>query len=82
MEQKVLERYLRWVNEKSLAQEDKEELLKIKDDEKEITERFIADLEFGTGGLRGVMAMGTNRMNKYVIRHASQGFANFLLKLQ
>ena len=80
MEQKVLERYLRWINEKSLAQEDREELLKIKDDEKEITERFIADLEFGTGGLRGVMAMGTNRMNKYVIRHASQGFANFLLK--
>jgi len=79
MEKLVLEKYNRWLNEKRLSNEEKEELLSIANNEKEITERFIADLEFGTAGLRGVMAMGTNRMNKYVIRHASQGLAQYLL---
>ena len=79
MEKLVLEKYNRWLNEKRLSKEEKEELLSIANNEKEVTERFIADLEFGTAGLRGVMAMGTNRMNKYVIRHASQGLAQYLL---
>ena len=79
MEKIVLEKYNRWLNEKRLSNEEKKELLSIANNEKEITERFIADLEFGTAGLRGVMAMGTNRMNKYVIRHASQGLAQYLL---
>ena len=48
-------------------------------DEKEIEDRFWRDLEFGTGGLRGVMGAGTNRMNKYIIRKATRGFANYLL---
>ena len=48
-------------------------------DEKEIEDRFFRDLEFGTGGLRGVMGAGTNRMNKYIIRKATRGFANYLL---
>ena len=79
MEKFILEKYNRWLNESRLSEKEKEELRLIADDEKEIKERFIADLEFGTAGLRGVMAMGTNRMNKYVIRHASQGLAQYLL---
>lgn len=80
MEQKVYTKYQEWLNYPGLKQEEREELLAIRDNEKEITERFIADLEFGTAGLRGVMAMGSNRMNVYVVRHATQGLANFLLK--
>ena len=79
MEKFILEKYNRWLNESRLSEKEKEELRLIANDEKEIKERFIADLEFGTAGLRGVMAMGTNRMNKYVIRHASQGLAQYLL---
>ena len=80
MDKTILNRYERWINSPALSKEEKEELLALKNNEKEIAERFVADLEFGTGGLRGVMALGTNRMNKYVIRHASQGLANYLLK--
>ena len=80
MEKFVIEKYNRWLNEKRLSEEERQELKSIANDEKEIRERFIADLEFGTAGLRGVMAMGTNRMNKYVIRHASQGLAQYLLE--
>ncbi len=80
MDQKIKDKYLSWLNSNALTNEEKEELLAIKDNEKEIIDRFNADLEFGTAGLRGVMALGSNRMNKYVIRHASQGLANYLLK--
>lgn len=80
MKKEILAKYNRWLNEKTLSEEERAELESIKDDEKEIKERFIADLEFGTAGLRGVMSMGTNRMNKYVIRHATQGLAEYLLK--
>lgn len=80
MEKYVLEKFERWLNEKSLSEVERKELEELKGNEKEIEERFIADLEFGTAGLRGVMAMGTNRMNKYVIRHATQGLAEYLLK--
>lgn len=79
MENKILEKYNRWLNAEQLSKEEKAELISIENDEKELKERFIADLEFGTAGLRGVMAMGTNRMNKYVIRHAAQGLAQYLL---
>ena len=79
MENKILEKYNRWLNVEQLSKEEKAELISIENDEKELKERFIADLEFGTAGLRGVMAMGTNRMNKYVIRHAAQGLAQYLL---
>lgn len=78
MDTKIKNRYLEWLNAKQLTNEEKEELKKL--NENEIEERFVSDLEFGTGGLRGVMDLGTNRMNKYVIRHASQGLANYLLK--
>jgi phosphoglucomutase len=52
----------------------------IKNDHKELVEAFYTDLEFGTGGLRGIMGVGTNRMNKYTVGMATQGFANFLKK--
>ena len=79
MNKDIKARYENWINAKELTKEEKEELLSLKNDENEIEDRFISDLEFGTGGLRGVMGLGTNRMNKYVIRHASQGLANYLL---
>ena len=79
MEKKIEQKFNEWLNSEALSKEEKAELLAIKDNEKEITEKFIADLEFGTAGLRGVMAVGTNRMNRHVIRHATQGLANFLL---
>lgn len=78
MDKKIENRYLEWLNAKQLTNEEKEELKNL--NENEIEERFVSDLEFGTGGLRGIMDLGTNRMNKYVIRHASQGLANYLLK--
>ena len=56
----------------------KKELLAIKDNEKEIEDRFYKELEFGTGGLRGVIGAGTNRMNIYTVKRATQGFADYL----
>ena len=58
----------------------KEELLAIRNDDKEVEDRFYKDLEFGTGGLRGVIGAGSNRMNIYTVRKASQGLANYILK--
>ena len=58
----------------------KAELEAIREDEKEIEDRFYRDLEFGTGGLRGVIGAGTNRMNIYTVRKASQGLANYILR--
>ncbi|NLX90758.1 MAG: phospho-sugar mutase [Firmicutes bacterium] len=67
-----------WLNSEALDEESKKELLQIKDNKDEIMERFAAELEFGTGGLRGIMAAGTNKMNKYVIRRTTQGLANYI----
>ena len=58
----------------------KKELLEIKDDEKEIEDRFYKELEFGTAGLRGVIGAGTNRKNKYTVGKATQGLANYILE--
>ena len=80
MLKEVEQRYNLWLNEPSLSSDEKAELIFIKDNENEITDRFISDLEFGTGGLRGVMGVGTNRMNRFVIRRATQGLAQYLLK--
>ena len=80
MDKRIKEEYLRWCNS---ALEDKDlvqELDSIKDDENKIEDAFYRDLEFGTGGLRGVLGAGTNRMNIYVIRKASQGLANYINK--
>ena len=73
-------RYLAWLEGEFFDDATKKELLSIKDDEKEIEERFYKDLEFGTAGLRGVMGYGTNRMNKYTVGKATQGLANKILK--
>jgi len=58
----------------------KQELLSITDDENEIKERFYKNLEFGTAGLRGILGAGTNRMNVYTVRQATQGLADCLLQ--
>lgn len=74
--------YQEWLNSSLLSKEEKAELLAIKDNDNQIKERFYRDLEFGTGGLRGVMEVGTNRMNRFIIRRATQGLANYLNKKQ
>lgn len=74
-----MEKYTQWLSEDSLAPELKEELLRIKDNDNEIKERFGAELAFGTAGLRGIIAAGTNRMNIYVVRRATRALAEYLL---
>lgn len=74
------EEYRFWLEDAYFDAATKEELQAIAGDEKEIEDRFYRDLEFGTGGLRGVIGAGTNRMNVYTVRKASQGLANYILK--
>ena len=69
-----------WCNNSIFDEETKQELLTIKDNKEEIKDRFYKDLEFGTAGLRGVIGIGTNRMNKYTVTKATQGLANFIIK--
>lgn len=69
-----------WLKDSYFDEDTKKELRNIAEDEKEIEERFYRNLEFGTGGLRGVIGAGTNRMNIYTVRKATQGLANFILK--
>ena len=71
------EKYNEWINSDIISEEIKNELKNIKD-EKEIEDRFYKDLDFGTGGLRGVIGAGSNRMNIYTVSKATQGFANYL----
>ena len=73
------EAYQEWLTSPVFDEKTKEELRSIANDEKEIQERFYMDLEFGTAGLRGVIGAGTNRMNPYVVRKATQGLANYIL---
>ena len=70
--------YQKWLSSEVLTAEEHAELEAIKDDPKEIESRFYGPLEFGTAGLRGTMAMGLHHMNLYVVRHATQGFANVI----
>lgn len=69
-----------WLEDSYFDDATKQELLAIRNDEKEVEDRFYRDLEFGTGGLRGVIGAGTNRMNIYTVRKATQGLANYILK--
>lgn len=71
------EKYNEWISSSTISEEVKEELRAIKD-EKEIEDRFYKELEFGTGGLRGIIGAGTNRMNVYTVGKATQGFADFI----
>ncbi len=74
------EQYDFWLNDSYFDDATKAELAAISGDEKEIEDRFYKELEFGTGGLRGVIGAGTNRMNIYTVRKATQGLANYILK--
>lgn len=74
------EKYEEWLNNPNFGEEVKRELESIKDNEKEIEDRFYKDLEFGTAGLRGVVGYGTNRMNKYTVGKATLGLAEFIIK--
>ncbi len=71
--------YASWLDSAALTDSEREELRAIAADEKEIESRFFSQLEFGTAGLRGIMGTGFYRMNKYVIRHATQSFAEVIL---
>ena len=68
-----------WLEDDYFDEDTKKELLAIRNDDKEVEDRFYRDLEFGTGGLRGVIGAGTNRMNLYTVRKATQGLANYIL---
>ena len=73
-----MQEYQKWLTSGALTAEEQAELEAIKDDPKEIESRFYGPLEFGTAGLRGTMAVGLHHMNIYVIRHATQAFANVI----
>ena len=75
-----LDEFKRWCESEEFDAETKAELESIRDDEKEIEDRFYKELEFGTAGLRGVIGAGTNRMNKYTVGKATQGLANYILE--
>lgn len=75
-----MEQFNFWLEDDYFDQETKNELLAIRNNEGEIEDRFYKDLAFGTGGLRGVIGAGTNRMNVYTVRKATQGLANYIIK--
>ena len=72
---------MQWLESDYMDEATKEELRQIAGDEKEIEERFYTELEFGTAGLRGIIGAGCNRMNEYTVRKATQGLANYILKV-
>ena len=72
--------YQEWLDNPYFDEATKEELRSIRNDENEIKERFYTELEFGTAGLRGVIGAGTNRMNIYTVRKATQGLANYIIR--
>ncbi|WP_352399636.1 phospho-sugar mutase [Anaerotignum sp.] len=73
-----MKRYQQWLEDPTIDEETKAELRHISQNEKEIKERFYKDLEFGTGGLRGIIGMGSNRLNSYTVGKATQGLANYI----
>lgn len=74
------EKYNQWLMDDCFDAETKKELGAIAEDDNDIKERFYKDLEFGTGGMRGIIGAGTNRLNYYTIGRATQGFANYIRK--
>ena len=78
MSENYKQKYNKWLQSEYIDENTKQELRLIKNDEQEIEDRFYKDLEFGTGGLRGIMGAGTNRMNLYTVRKATQGLANYI----
>jgi len=75
-----METYRFWLEDPYFDEQTRQELLALAEDTKEIEDRFYKELDFGTGGLRGVIGAGSNRMNIYTIRKATQGLANYILK--
>ena len=73
-------KYHKWLQDPAISEKDKQELRALQGNEKEIEDRFYKDLEFGTAGLRGVIGIGTNRMNQYTVTKATQGLANYIVK--
>ncbi|KKO51576.1 phospho-sugar mutase [Paenibacillus sp. DMB20] len=80
MSQKTMETVQRWLNDPTVDEETKKELRSLENDPLELEERFYRDLEFGTGGLRGIIGAGSNRINKYTVGRATQGFARYILE--
>lgn len=80
MEEEYLKKYKEWLENPIIDKEDKEDLKAIRNDNEEIKDRFYKDLEFGTAGLRGIIGIGTNQMNKYTVGKATQGLANYIVK--
>jgi len=79
--EKYIEKYNEWMESSFFDEETKKELSRIKDNEEEIKDRFYKELSFGTAGLRGIIGAGLNRMNKYTVGRATQGLANYILKV-
>lgn len=77
---KVKEKVQEWLNDPTIDDQTKEELRRLQDNPAELEDSFYRDLEFGTGGLRGVIGVGSNRMNVYTVGLATQGFAQYILK--
>ena len=75
-----LEKYNKWCSDEVFDEESRKELLDLIGNDEEIKDRFYKDLEFGTAGLRGIIGMGSNRMNKYTVGKATQGLANYIVK--
>jgi phosphoglucomutase len=75
-----LEKYKQWTTDEYFDEATRKELLDLSGNDGEIKDRFYKDLEFGTGGLRGVLGAGNNRMNLYTVRKATQGLANYIIK--
>lgn len=75
-----MENYKKWCEDTYFDEATRAELKAIEGNDKEIQERFYKDLEFGTGGLRGIIGAGTNRLNIYTVSKATQGFANYIIK--
>ena len=81
MDANIWKKFENWSSSEYIDAEDRKELEQIKDDAKEVEDRFYTDLEFGTGGMRGIRGVGTNRINKYIVKKAAQGIANYMLKM-
>ena len=75
-----MDAYNHWLNSEGTDAQTKEELLSIANDKEEIEKRFYCELEFGTAGLRGILGAGTNRINKYIVRKTTQGYAEYIKK--
>ena len=76
-----MDEYRFWLEDDYFDADTKAELKALEGNDKEIEDRFYKELEFGTGGLRGVIGAGTNRMNVYTVRKATQGLANYIIKM-